>query len=302
MSPYYAHGKLLLSGEYLVMDGAKALALPTSMGQSLHVQEYEGHSIRWQALDCHGKIWLEAYFAPDTLDMISSDDVRKAQSLQKMLRNAKKLSPGFLLQGGIRITTQLHFERSWGLGSSSTLVALIAQWAGVDPFALFDTSLTGSGYDVACALQQKPIFYQRIAGKRQVEAIHFKPPFAKQLRFVYLGEKQLSSDEVRQYKSRPKPSQEQIDRITGISEALVSCSSLSDFSALIQEHETILSAVLHRQPVAQTRFVGYPGAVKSMGAWGGDFVLATAPDAKTADAWLAANGYSTVLHYDQLFA
>jgi mevalonate kinase len=284
------------------MDGAKALALPTSMGQSLHVQEYEGHSIRWQALDCHGKIWLEAYFAPDTLDMISSDDVRKAQSLQKMLRNAKKLSPGFLLQGGIRITTQLHFERSWGLGSSSTLVALIAQWAGVDPFALFDTSLTGSGYDVACALQQKPIFYQRLAGKRQVEAIHFKPPFAKQLRFVYLGEKQLSSDEVRQYKSRPKPSQEQIDRITGISEALVSCSSLSDFSALIQEHETILSAVLHRQPVAQTRFVGYPGAVKSMGAWGGDFVLATAPDAKTADAWLAANGYSTVLHYDQLFA
>ena len=121
------------------MDGAKALALPTSLGQSLHVQEYEGNSIRWQALDCHGKIWLEAYFAPDTLDMISSDDVRKAQSLQKMLRNAKKLAPGFLKQGGIRITTQLHFERSWGLGSSSTLVALIAQWAEVDPFALLPT-------------------------------------------------------------------------------------------------------------------------------------------------------------------
>jgi len=302
MSPYYAHGKLLLSGEYLVMDGAKALALPTSLGQSLHVQEYEGNSIRWQALDCHGKIWLEAYFAPDTLDMISSDDVRKAQSLQKMLRNAKKLAPGFLKQGGIRITTQLHFERSWGLGSSSTLVALIAQWAEVDPFALFDTSLTGSGYDVACALQQKPIFYQRIDGKRQVESIPFKPLFAKQLRFVYLGEKQLSSDEVRQYKSRPKPSQEQIDRITAISEALVTCEKLSDFADLIQEHENILSAVLHRKPVAQTRFMGYPGAVKSMGAWGGDFVLATAPDKKAADAWLAQNGYTTVLQYDQLFA
>jgi len=36
---FYGNGKLLLSAEYFVLDGAVALALPTKLGQSLHVQE-----------------------------------------------------------------------------------------------------------------------------------------------------------------------------------------------------------------------------------------------------------------------
>ena len=32
----YSSGKLLITGEYLVLDGAEALALPLSCGQSLN--------------------------------------------------------------------------------------------------------------------------------------------------------------------------------------------------------------------------------------------------------------------------
>ncbi len=302
MLQYFANGKLLLSGEYLVLDGAKALALPTKLGQSLQIHAFDGNSIRWQAIDCQGNIWLETYFMPDTIDMISSDDTRKAQFLQKILRNAKKLSPGFLKQGGIRITTQLHFERSWGLGSSSTLVALIAQWAGVDPFDLFESSMTGSGYDIACALQAEPLFYQKLKGERLIQTAGFHPSFAEKLRFVFLGEKQLSNEEVRKYSTRPKPAQQQIDRVSAIGEALAVCTELAVFETLIREHEVIVGEVLDRKPVGQTTFAAYPGAVKSLGAWGGDFVLATAPDADAADTWLARAGFDTVLRYDQLFA
>ena len=35
---FYSNGKLLITGEYLVLDGAKALALPTKYGQYLTVE------------------------------------------------------------------------------------------------------------------------------------------------------------------------------------------------------------------------------------------------------------------------
>ncbi|MEM0993828.1 MAG: GHMP kinase, partial [Bacteroidota bacterium] len=34
---YYAHGKLLLTGEYAVLDGAVALAVPSKLGQRLDI-------------------------------------------------------------------------------------------------------------------------------------------------------------------------------------------------------------------------------------------------------------------------
>jgi hypothetical protein len=34
---FYSNGKLLITGEYLILDGAKGLALPTKMGQNLSV-------------------------------------------------------------------------------------------------------------------------------------------------------------------------------------------------------------------------------------------------------------------------
>ena len=36
---YYSNGKLLITGEYVVLDGATALAIPTKYGQSLCVSK-----------------------------------------------------------------------------------------------------------------------------------------------------------------------------------------------------------------------------------------------------------------------
>ena len=40
---FNAHGKLLLTGEYFVLDGALALALPCKLGQSMSIQPFESH-------------------------------------------------------------------------------------------------------------------------------------------------------------------------------------------------------------------------------------------------------------------
>jgi len=41
----YSNGKLLLTGEYLVLEGATALAVPTKFGQDLKVEKIKEKSI-----------------------------------------------------------------------------------------------------------------------------------------------------------------------------------------------------------------------------------------------------------------
>ena len=56
---FYSNGKLLITGEYVVLDGAKALALPTKFGQSLVVKSGQNHQIKWTSFDSDKSIWFE---------------------------------------------------------------------------------------------------------------------------------------------------------------------------------------------------------------------------------------------------
>ena len=61
MKALHAHGKFLLTGEYFVLNGAQALAVPLSKGQHLSVESFpEGNSISWKSLDVNGRVWFEA--------------------------------------------------------------------------------------------------------------------------------------------------------------------------------------------------------------------------------------------------
>ena len=48
---FYGHGKLLLTGEYFVLDGAMALALPTTVGQSMKVRYRHSYqpTLNWKS-------------------------------------------------------------------------------------------------------------------------------------------------------------------------------------------------------------------------------------------------------------
>ena len=83
--------------------------------------------------------------------------------------------------------THLDFDPNWGLGSSSTLISLLAQWANVNPYELLKMTMGGSGYDIACATASQPIIYRLENGSPIVEKADFKPAFADKLYFVYQG-------------------------------------------------------------------------------------------------------------------
>ncbi|WP_445381243.1 GYDIA family GHMP kinase [Robiginitalea sp. IMCC43444] len=300
---FYSHGKLLLSGEYLVLDGARALALPCRYGQWLRTETLKEPVIHWVSLDHEKEVWFETTIPKVSLEKpVSGQPFPKeiSQRLLYLLRQARLLKPQFLSDpNGVRVTTLLEFPRKWGLGSSSTLISNLARWAEINPYDLLAGSMGGSGYDLACATASSPVFY-RLDLKSQplVEQVAFDPPFREQLFFVFLNDKQDSGEAIRRYRKKKFDQSKMVPEISRISEALVQATELTDFEALLDRHEELLSQILDLPPVKQSRFPGFPGSIKSLGAWGGDFVLATG----RADArqYFVNKGYPTVIPFAQM--
>lgn len=306
---YYSNGKLLLSGEYAILDGAMGLALPTSFGQSLTVSPNNFPELHWESIDDKAQLWYSL-----TLDMevFSSDELMHNQGhyfktkgdtiggiLVQILGEAKKLNPYFLQNEGYKASTVLDFPQEWGLGSSSTLINNIASWAGVNPFLLSKNTLGGSGYDIACAGTDVPITYRLENETPKVEKVVFDPPFKKQLFFVYRNQKQNSREGIKTYRNRLKNTNSLITNINQITNSLLSCKELSLFESLLQEHELLIASVLQTKPVKEQLFKDYRGVVKSLGAWGGDFLLVTGTEAYLK-GYFNNKGYKTILPYSEM--
>ncbi len=301
---FFSHGKLLLTGEYLVLDGTMALAIPTQKGQEMIVEMLPGSgNIHWTAKDVKGNIWLNFSFilAEGELIPVTVGNLypqAEVLILKRILENSLILNPDFLInQSDYEITTHLQFPSDWGLGSSSTLIANIAKWAEIDAMKLFFNSFEGSGYDVAVALEAQPIIYQLENKKPVWEDVNFNPPFADQLYFIHLGQKQNSRNEIANYKTKTKPTSNQIEQICSITNQIIETNTLETFEKLISKHETIISEILGILPIKLRLFNDYPGAIKSLGAWGGDFILATRLEAKR---YFHDKGYRTILSWGEM--
>ena len=273
MKKFNANGKLLLTGEYLVLDGALALALPTNLGQSLTIEAIKEQKLVWESLDSNNSSWFQHSF-PHFHKKIDNNPV--AERLRLILLQAQEQNPHFLKKISFKAITKLTFPRNWGLGTSSTLIYLIAQWAKCDPFELLFKAFGGSGYDIACAGANSSITYQLKEKNNPVfESAHFNPSFKDQLYFIYLDKKQDSKKGIARYKKLKRNTSEAIEIISGISKAIIGIDNFNDFESLMKIHEIVISEVLEMEKVQSIYFNDYWGVVKSLGAWGGDFVLAT---------------------------
>lgn len=295
---FYSNGKLLLTGEYAVLDGALSLALPTKYGQLMTVNEIEKPQLIWKSFDEKGTIWFEAIFSLD-LEEITLGMPPPAQTLAKILKEAKKMNSGFLARKtGFSVMTQLDFPRNWGLGTSSTLINNIAQWAKVDAFELLNRSFGGSGYDIACAQNNRPILYRLKDGFPLIQTSGFDPSFKNKLYFIHLNEKQDSREEIARYSKQDIDKTRLVEKVSAITNSMVDCENLKEFETLLTEHETLLANALKLSTVKESHFADFQGAIKSLGAWGGDFVLATGNE-ETPD-YFKKKGYKTVIPFVEM--
>lgn len=283
-----AKGKLLITGEYAVLDGALALALPVRYGQTLRVEPADTAGVlHWEALNADGATWFSGEFGRPSFEIIRSNDSGTAERLRQILLVIRQLNPDFLAgeQAGLRIVTQIDFPRQWGLGTSSTLIAAIARWAGVDPYALLAATFGGSGYDLACAYAEAPVLFHLKNGRPVVAEAHFSPAFSAQLYFVFLGKKQDSREGIRRYREKKEDSTSLVAEVSALTLRALQAGSLAEFEQVLAAHEVLMQKILDLPRARELYFPDYWGEVKSLGAWGGDFVLVTSArsEAETRD-------------------
>ena len=299
---WFARGKLLLTAEYAVLHGAKALALPTQQGQHLKVKESPGSELIWKSYDHRGQIWFEGKFDLMGFDVINASDEGIARTLRKVLRAACRDNGDFLSQWKkYQVETRLDFPREWGLGSSSTLVYLVAEWAEANPFLVLFDSFEGSGYDVACAGADGPILYELSDDSLHYESCDFHPGFHEQLYLVHMGEKADSQEAVKRFLKGKKPTRAQLDRITEITEAMVGIGDLAGYEELVLAHNRIISEMLGTDAPGTEIFSGYWGTIKPLGAWGGDFVLVSSSRGKEeTQKFFNEKGFSLFKAYNEI--
>jgi len=302
---FYGHGKILLSGEYFVLEGALSLALPTTVGQGLKVKYRRSHApcFKWSSLDHTGKAWFECQMEFWHFNVLSATDSAVAEELKKILTQVRRQNPHFLRdEVDVTVETKLEFPREWGLGSSSSLLYNIAQWAYVSPFELAMKTFGGSGYDIACAQSMGPIHYQLVDRLPKWAPVSFRPSFADQLYLVYQGKKRNTREAIAQFEAlTPEERKAPVETISSLTREFTVCADLTHFEKVVREHETLLAQTLKLPRLKDERFADFWGEVKSLGAWGGDFALVSSdrPSGETRE-YFQQKGLDTVIAFGEM--
>lgn len=289
----------MLTGEYVVLDGANALAIPTKFGQKLLVKtlSFDFHSYsnnnKWQALNFNNEVWID----------VNLDDIRNIDNTSKnifdIVKVLKIIHPHLFEEFRYEFISKLEFPNNWGLGSSSTLISLLAQWADVNPYLLLDKTFGGSGYDIACATAKTPIIYN-VNNKKNALAVELNSSWTKDAYFVFLNKKQNSREAIAYYKTLQQ-TEKPIDDFNNLTEALVQCSNTDSAIEIVQEHENLMSNLLKTERLQSKLFSNFIGKCKSLGAWGGDFILAVSKEGEEyVKNYFENKGYNTIFKFEEM--
>ncbi|WKW46504.1 GYDIA family GHMP kinase [Myroides sp. JBRI-B21084] len=296
---FYSNGKLFILGEYYVLEGAKVFALPTKFGQYLSVFPLKTKVLSWKSYDADGSVWYNDEIA--ILDIIlnnqsTTDKVRN--TLIDILHQAHLMNPSILENNGFLVETKLTFPRNWGLGTSSTLINNIAQWFQVNAFKLLQKSFGGSGFDISCAQNNTPVTYQVVNNIPVVKQVLFNPTFKEHLYFVYLNKKRDSKDAIANFRKKQKNLTEEIKQVSQMTDELLQIQNLETFISFFKQYEQNLGEILETLPIQKQLFSDFKGLVKSLGGWGGDFVMVASAENPTE--YFAKKGYHTILKYSDI--
>ncbi len=293
----------MLTGEYLVLNGAEALAVPLRLGQQMDVYAtaQADQTLVWTSEDTEG-VFFEGEFSLRDFSVIHSNNTEAADFVGGVLKGVRELKKNFLQYDyGIKVHCTIEFSRQYGFGSSSTFICNVAKWAEVDPLELNTRISEGSGYDIAVGMAGTPIIYQLVNGKAEIFKVELNYSFTDKLLLVYLGHKQSTSSSLSLYKPDVEKVASNVKEISHITNHLLEVKTLKGFQNSIRKHEGIIGRLIGRTPVKEREFSDFNGDIKSLGAWGGDFILAVS-DAEMPELenYFKTRGYQVLLPFNDL--
>ena len=296
---FYSNGKLFILGEYYVLEGAKVFALPTKFGQYLNVFPLKTKTLSWKSYDADGSVWYNDEIAVNDIlsnNQSSNDKVRN--TLIDILHQAHLMNPSILENNGFLVETKLTFPRNWGLGTSSTLINNTAQWFQIDAFKLLQKSFGGSGFDIACAQNNTPVTYQVVNNEPVVEQVTFKPTFKDHIYFVYLNKKRDSKDAIANFRKKQKNLSAEIKQVSQMTDKLLHIQDLETFVSFFKTYEQNLSEILETPTIQKELFPDFNGLIKSLGGWGGDFVMVVSE--QNPREYFKQKGYNIIIPYSDM--
>ncbi|MFP4288286.1 MAG: hypothetical protein ACLFQS_03430 [Bacteroidales bacterium] len=271
MEQTFSHGKIILFGEYAVLEGNDAVCLPLATGQKLEIQKNDHQKICWQ---WSYKNTIIADFSLDPITLqpheISQGDPAWAAGLITAIRKQNNI---FLTDSGYNVRFINHFPHDWGLGSSSATIASLCRIAGADPYIVNDQVMGGSGADIACTDKKNWFVYRKKKSIPQTWFIPFDFPFQQHVVFVYSGQKQATAEHLKQVKEKSERKHFNASEINTLVYRCFSSNTVAELMSNIQMHEQLISEHTGHSPLGG-KFPDFNGQIKSLGAWGGDFFMA----------------------------
>lgn len=168
---------------------------------------------------------------------------------------------------------------------------------------MLEKSFGGSGYDIAAASAHGPIFYKRNLENEylpDISSATFNTDFIENIYFLYSGKKKNSREGIAAYRSKSL-NPVYLSEISSITEKVAETKKFSDFSELIKIHELLTSNHLDLVPIQKEYFSDFPGVVKSLGAWGGDFLMILSEMPKDEiSSYFYKKGYQTLFSYREI--
>ncbi len=292
-----ANGKLLLTSEYFILDGATGWAMPTQYGQKMIATPTE--KPMWQAFLHDKTLWLETAINTDIASNSSETtllfEILNYIKQENPEQYHKKINHSFELF--------INFNRAWGLGSSSTFIALIADFFEIDAYKLNRTFFKGSGYDIACAFASEALLYTNLdIDVRRIENLSIAESIKPHLFFIYTGQKQNSREAIQYYRNLPQKEKDvAINDLNFITNELIRKQDYKDWLYFLKIHEDIISKVLKLEKISHTLAKELPFFSKSLGAWGGDFILCLANDEPNIiKTRITETGFNTCFEYKDI--
>ncbi len=275
----------MLCGEYAVTIGVEALALPVSLGQWMYVWEFDspggGDRLIWEAKEKDGSTWLNESFALplETMEAETEKSSERDRSREVLHSMLSMVAEGFWKPGkSYRIETQLEFDRSSGLGSSSTMVANFARFAGLDAQKVQQKVLGGSGCDVAVAELGKGLVFWKNAEVANWDAWKLSADLTSKWKIVFLGKKQNSRNALADVKGKLMEIEKDdflMHQLQQVCAAVKMANQVPMLEAGLEMWQAILAMSLGLEtPYQHFKFQPTKGGLcKWLGAWGGDMLL-----------------------------
>ena len=93
---FYSNGKILITGEYFVLNGALSLALPTVYGQYLEINDNDSKIINWTSYNKNKEIWFKCELDKDSLKVKYSSSKEVSEIIKELISFIREKESNFL--------------------------------------------------------------------------------------------------------------------------------------------------------------------------------------------------------------